>query len=260
MEEEIKKKKGKFKRGCLGCLGVIGVIIFIYYIFSLFIPFIRGSVYLLPMTYGRVIDKETNKPIRYALVISFPRLFDTQKEVLANEKGEYKVPATIAGKGWKTTGIFQTEYCPGTKTTLTVWFPGYKKYEIDMKKNRLFQKLDIYLERPKITNEAVRYVGVSGGESLVFEKFAKGDKEKFCELVAYWLIAGYKFQAEIIKKNPRTETANKIFKWDPEVAKFIDCDYILDNDLRDECLATQREIKDLFEYEKNQCLGRHKPR
>jgi len=258
MEEEI-KKKGKFKKGCLGCLGVIVVIILSV---ERFIPLIRGSLYFLPTTYGRVIDKETNKPIRYVLLKTFTTGGD-EVEVLSSEEGEYRFPRRLTGRVWKSGGfggIGIIEYCPGAKTTLIARFPGYKKYEIDMKKNRLFQKLDIYLERPKITNEAVRYVGVSGGESLVFEKFAKGDKEKFCELVAYWLIAGYKFQAEIIKKNPRTETANKIFKWDPEVAKFIDCDYILDNDLRDECLATQREIKDLFEYEKNQCLGRHKPR
>ena len=228
MEEEI-KKKGKFKKGCLGCLGVIVVIILSV---ERFIPLIRGSLYFLPTTYGRVIDKETNKPIRYVLLKTFTTGGD-EVRVLSSEEGEYRFPRRLTGRVWKSGGfggIGIIEYCPGAKTTLIARFPGYKKYEIDMKKNRISQKIDIYLERPKTAEEAVE------GLISYYDKFPSEVYELYKE-------TSFKEAINIINKYPKTEWADKAYGciWGPLSEWKINCENLKSEKIRKECFEQKKK-------------------
>lgn len=274
MDQEEIKEQNKFKKGCLGCLVVISCLMLLNIMY-----YIATFVFIRPEIMGKVIDKDTNKPIKYVLVKyecgGAHKISDAEvlhftlfyENMLTNNEGEFKIK-----KKWVTPEVGRflgdviiplvTLTMGRTGCDFTCWFPGYKKYEIKTEGRKLISgRKDIYLERPKTAEEAVEGDTVYDGNPMNdLSKIVNKDREKFCEIYSYWRVKECEILGEIIGKSSKSDITDKIIKGYPEVAKCINCNYILDNDLKNKCFETQRKIDNLFKYKKNQCLGWYKPR
>lgn len=161
-EKEGKKKRGKFKRGCLGCLGT-GIVLFIL------IWILWGFLFIRWPIYGKVIDRETGKPIENALVVFAWRNLNYgwkhYDATITDEKGYYKLPARVvfSNPDW---GI---EMDRRDGYVLVAWFPGYfrdekwigKDLRIGAKnwkegKKLIKGKQDFELQKAKMREEVVR--------------------------------------------------------------------------------------------------------
>jgi hypothetical protein len=179
MEEEI-KKQNKFKKGCLGYLGAVILVIVLFFIsYKIWIYILSrklGTVFIQPRIYGRIYDKDTKKPVGYCLIKFYQYFkptageslsgFDRERElatVISNKDGYYLIEEkfiSYSPYGQKA-AAFLSDLVEITRDgqILTVWFPGYKKYEIRTEGRKLLSgRIDIYLERPKTAEEAVEII------------------------------------------------------------------------------------------------------
>lgn len=189
--------------------------------------FQKKFIYHRPALTIKVIDKETKKPIGYALVkywwqpyaesrssfgVSFKAI--GYEVVVANKEGKHYFPQKelVAGIGDGTGGQagnsigipFILPVIPqGISKNIEVWFPGYKKEEFGISGEE--EKLTIELERPKTAEEAVASIRGSDSASSTVG-FLPDEKTK----ILYYKVVLNK-SLEIIKMYPKTEWADKSY-------------------------------------------------
>jgi hypothetical protein len=139
MKEEKKQEriKSEFEEKYRGCL--ITIVVIIGSIFLLWFIFVeRNFIFIRPKIYGKIIDKETKKPIENALVVfawrssgSGWREYDA---TITDKKGYYKLPTRLVlsypkhGPGeWAVPFSLFIEERSGC--VLVSWFPGYFRSE-----------------------------------------------------------------------------------------------------------------------------------
>lgn len=193
MQEEGIKEKSNLKKGCLGI--IIGIILFLI-ICDTILGLISGTIFIRKEVYGKVIDKETNKSIVYALISTacLPDLGSVQ--VIADKKGFYKIKRKLVWSGALRGTEWGWKKIERNSQVFSCWFPGYKKYETKTQGRELLSgKLDIYLERPKTVEEAVEVLRERRGsiENCVFPKgFSKEEINKEMKE------KGYRSYAELV--------------------------------------------------------------
>jgi hypothetical protein len=189
LEEKEVKKESKFKRGCLGCLSwfsvVVGILLLLWFIFiqKQFI-FIRYEIH------GRIIDRETKKPIENALVVFAWRDKATgwreYDATITDKKGYYRLPKrfiiTTGRMGeW---GILEVILAERDGCVLVAWFPGYFRSEKWESGRALIKgKQDFALQKAKTREEVVRSLEI-GADKIEFvpdlsDRSYKTDTKRF---------------------------------------------------------------------------------
>lgn len=208
---------------------------------------------------GMVVDKETKKPISYALLKTwwmpyakfgpekndYGRFHAIGYKVLVTDKdGKFVIPeerlkAESGSKCWSSEGFCGRIRAQGIAGKfIEVWFPGYKKKELRAEWEKQFPAhLTLEMEKPKTAEDAVNILYNGIDDLPIFKQNFPQEKAKY--LYSLYRTQCSSFGQQLIDKSP--EYIDKLFIIGCYDIKKIKCENIKTQSFRERCETYKRE-------------------